>query len=423
MNYNVKDCGNYSDITIYLDEAFSQEFGLDFNATKGVGKRAHQEIKDFLSEKFPETNFRQVKFILSGLVVGSILLSKADVANAATLEGSTLQNSNLSQTYYTVKTGDTLYFIATKNGTSVDVLKTVNNLKSDTLYVGQTIVVPIKQVVQENYTVKSGDTLWTISKKYNLTTDELMTANNLKTDSLSIGQILKIPVKSNTPAPLPVVTNEYVVKSGDTLWGIASENNVTVDAIKSANNLKTDSLSVGQKLIIPVPSTTSNPTTAGLNSAIVSKIKYFPFPKTSTYTPFTDNYAAPREWTATGSVQRSHEGVDIMAPMGQPVVSVSDGTVIRKGWSDTGGWRLTIQLDGVDNAIYYAHFSAYANNINVGTKVTAGQVIGYVGNTGYGPEGTSGKFDTHLHFGIYNTKDWTTIDPYSYLKYLEPKRK
>lgn len=93
------------------------------------------------------------------------------------------------------------------------------------------------------YTVQKGDTLYSIAKKYNTTVDKIMRMNNLSTNMLSVGQKLVIPES--------VGLNTYIVKSGDTLYSIARMHNTTVSAIKIANNLTSDILSIGQELIIP----------------------------------------------------------------------------------------------------------------------------------------------------------------------------
>lgn len=151
--------------------------------------------------------------------------------------------------YYTVKKGDTLYSIATKNNLSVPELKALNNLTSDNLSVGQTLL--IKKSPKENtnittYTVKSGDALYSIAKKYNTTVNAITTLNNLTSNNLSIGQTLKIPVSTQN-----TMEKTYTVKSGDTLYSIARKYNTTVSELINRNNLKTSNLSIGQELIIP----------------------------------------------------------------------------------------------------------------------------------------------------------------------------
>ena len=98
-------------------------------------------------------------------------------------------------------------------------------------------------MILNTYIVKLGDTLYALAKKYNTTVAKIKEYNNLNSDTLSIGQKLKIPASNKV--------NTYIVKSGDTLYSIARANNTTVDAIMIANNLTTNILSIGQELIIP----------------------------------------------------------------------------------------------------------------------------------------------------------------------------
>ena len=150
----------------------------------------------------------------------------------------------ISDDYYVVKKGDTLWKIAINNGVSVDELKRVNNLTSNFLNIGQVLYIPGVNIINDNlYIVKSGDTLWKIAKDNGVSVDELKRVNNLASNILSIGQRLIIP---NT-----VSYNTYVVKSGDTLWNIAKNNGLSVDELKRVNNLTSNILSIGQKLVIP----------------------------------------------------------------------------------------------------------------------------------------------------------------------------
>ena len=157
----------------------------------------------------------------------------------------------LSDTYK-VKSGDTLYSIAQKYNISVNELKELNNLKNNNITVGQVLKIksniPSEEVTEKNYyIVKSGDTLYSIAKKYNTTVDEIKKLNNLKSDNLSIGMELKIKEE-------PSSTNyiDYVVKSGDNLYSIAKKNNNTVDEIKKLNGLTSNLLNIGMTLKIPI---------------------------------------------------------------------------------------------------------------------------------------------------------------------------
>ncbi len=157
--------------------------------------------------------------------------------------------------YYTVKSGDSLWSISKKFGVSVDEIKQLNNLSGNLLNIGQNLLIPKKEEVSNTntYTVQKGDTLYNIAKKFETNVDTLKSINNLTTDSLSIGQILKIPsdvINDNF--------NTYIVQKGDTLYGIAQKFNTTVDKIKKLNNLTTNNLSIGQSLKISSSDNSNN---------------------------------------------------------------------------------------------------------------------------------------------------------------------
>ena len=148
--------------------------------------------------------------------------------------------------YYVVKSGDTLWSIARKYNLSVNELKSLNNLSSNVLSIGQRLIVGKES--SNDYVVSAGDTLWAIARKFNVSVDEIKSLNNLSSNNLSIGMTLKIPPYSNKKNE---ETNVYVVKSGDSLWSIARMFNSTVDEIKSLNGLKSNVLSIGQRLVVP----------------------------------------------------------------------------------------------------------------------------------------------------------------------------
>ena len=148
--------------------------------------------------------------------------------------------------YYVVKSGDTLWSIARKYNLSVNELKALNNLSSNVLSVGQRLIVG--KEASNDYVVSAGDTLWSIARKFNVSVDDIKALNNLSSNNLSIGMILKIPLYSNKQNE---ETNVYVVKSGDSLWSIARMFNSTIDEIKSLNGLKSNVLRIGQRLVVP----------------------------------------------------------------------------------------------------------------------------------------------------------------------------
>ena len=153
-----------------------------------------------------------------------------------------------SQEIYTVKKGDSLWKIANKYNTTVEKLKSANNLKTNTLSVGQKLVIPsisVSPEVSDTYIVQKGDSLWSIANKFNMTVSELKNLNNLTNNLLSIGQVLKIKDSSNNGK------TTYTVQKGDSLWVIANKYGITTEELKSYNNLTSNLLSIGQVLKIP----------------------------------------------------------------------------------------------------------------------------------------------------------------------------
>ncbi|MGA9466447.1 MAG: LysM peptidoglycan-binding domain-containing protein, partial [Exiguobacterium marinum] len=166
------------------------------------------------------------------------------------------QNTSTNKTY-TVKSGDTLYSIARTYGVTVSDFAAANNITNVNLIsVGQVLNIPGTTVTPPpsttvKYTVKSGDTLYKIATMYNTTVAKIAAANNITNVNLiSVGQMLIIP--GTTVTPPPATTVKYTVKSGDTLYKIATMYNTTVAKIAAANNITNVNLiSVGQVLTIP----------------------------------------------------------------------------------------------------------------------------------------------------------------------------
>ena len=162
-----------------------------------------------------------------------------------------------TQTTYVVQKGDTLYSIALKYGTTPNAIIRKNNLKNNTLTVGQTLTIPndvestgdYSDMSNSNtYVVQRGDSLYSIANAYNVSVNDLRNINNLTSDILSVGQVLIIPGNLNRNSN---TSNLYVVKRGDSLWSIANKFNVSINKIRMLNNLNSDILTIGQTLIIP----------------------------------------------------------------------------------------------------------------------------------------------------------------------------
>ncbi|MDL5050718.1 LysM peptidoglycan-binding domain-containing protein [Oscillatoria amoena NRMC-F 0135] len=187
---------------------------------------------------------------------------------------------------YAVQKGDTLIKIARANGTTVQALKTANQLQTDNLRVGQKLVIPGKtavaavesvttvesvqaaepmpaapKTVAMTHTVKPGETLYRIAKKHNTSVSALKSANGIKTETLKIGQKLTIPGQvrevASTPAPTAKAGaigsgTSYTVQKGDSIYAIARKHQVSVEDIIQANQIKdVTKVGIGQKLVIP----------------------------------------------------------------------------------------------------------------------------------------------------------------------------
>lgn len=136
---------------------------------------------------------------------------------------------------------------------------------------------------------------------------------------------------------------------------------------------------------------------------------------------FEDSYGEARSFGG----DRLHEGCDIMAENNKtgyfPVFSVSDGVIENLGWLTLGGYRVGVRSpSGI--YYYYAHLERYAEGLKQGDEIKAGELLGFMGNSGYGEEGTTGKFSVHLHFGIYTGSAEKAQNPYWILKRLWNKQ-
>jgi LysM repeat protein len=280
--------------------------------------------------------------IALGVTVGSLsiehFIKPAEAATTSQQQNVQEIQFEYNESYvYTIKPGDTVESLAKSHGVSVQQVRDYNALTSDKLVPGTTIDLPdlnnpynegsplhkyvaknnqqpVKQTEQPtvktpvtketvkpvtksvskpvtqaptkpaNYKVQGGETLFKIAKKFNVSVDALKKANNLTSDNLYVGQGLYVPLKAvssttvkqaskpavqkptltpvkQTPTRSVSTTGSYVVKSGDNLWKIARNHSVTVEALKQANHLTTNTLYIGEKLVIPGKSVSANTST------------------------------------------------------------------------------------------------------------------------------------------------------------------
>jgi len=293
---------------------------------------------------------------------------------------------------YVVRKGDNLWNIAQKQGVSLTTIAEINNLvNGNNLSIGQKLEIPgigggLPETTQTakpsiiTYTIVKGDTLWTISKRYDVKMSSIISTNQLKEISrLSVGQKLKIPITNMDIAKAEGYSkNEevqeviYYVKKGENLWSISREYNVKIEAIIAANNITNASkISTGQQLRIPNAS--------GARSNIGNFIW-----------PVRGRVTSPFGARVLNGRTEFHTGIDIGAPTGTNIVAAESGLVSYTGYMRGYGNIVIIRHNGGYSTVY-AHNSV--NLVKKGQSVKKGNIIGKVGKTGNatGP---------HLHFEV-----------------------
>ncbi|MBE3568773.1 MAG: LysM peptidoglycan-binding domain-containing protein [Bacillales bacterium] len=225
------------------------------------------------------------------------------LSTAAIISSGLASKSEAAIINYQVRSGDTLYSISKKYHTTVDSIKNLNHLSTNTIRVSQVLKIDDGEVSTHSnsspsqisssaatYTVRPGDTLSKIAIAYGTTVQNLKSWNGLTSDTIYSGQVLKVKA-SGTASPSSGAqssgtTNSnssegsktYTVVKGDTLTKIASKYGTSVSAIKFANKLSSDTIFVGQKLIIPsgaANSSSLDETGDFVNTTVVAEAKKY----------------------------------------------------------------------------------------------------------------------------------------------------
>lgn len=246
MNFNKYKIEKNNDgytIIFYINKSdveFSDKLG---ELNKDKKSSIYNDIVSNIKEKFPNLNITLCKVMVGSMIIASLPVL-ANTAHASNNVQST------STTNYTVISGDTLWKIANRYSVSVNDIKSLNNLTNDTIYLNQVLKIPTKTVSDVIYAVKSGDSLWKIANTYNTTIDNIKKLNNLSSDNIYVGQ--KLVISKGTTN-----TSTYTVKSGDTLWELSKKFNMSVNDLKSINNLSSDNIYIGQ--VLKITGTTEAP--------------------------------------------------------------------------------------------------------------------------------------------------------------------
>ena len=231
------------------------------------------------------------------------------------------------------------------------------------------------------YVVREGDTLSQIAQMFDVSAKTILWANDLtNANKIRPGDELVI---------LPITGVRHVVKKGDTLKSIAKKYSGDVDDIIAYNQLASaEDISVGDTVVVPdgtVNTPTPTKSRAGGGSAIASG-------------GGSAGYTNPLPGSVRSQGIHGYNGVDLAAPAGTPIVAAASGEVIvsrSSGWN--GGYGLYVVIKHPNGTqTLYAHLSSTA--VAVGSKVTAGQVVGYVGNTGR-------STGNHLHFEVRGARN------------------
>ncbi len=213
---------------------------------------------------------------------GSTNSASSNTGSSANTNNSSSANtgSSSSQGTYTVKAGESVWSVANKNGITTNQLIEWNNIKNNFIYPGQQLIVkggnsvntntgPTTSAVKPNtpntsattstsssgntmYTVKAGESVWSVANKHHITMDQLIEWNNIKNNFIYPGQqvIMKKGSSQTTNQQAPAGSKTYTVKSGESVWGVADSHGITMAQLIEWNNIKNNFIYPGQTLIV-----------------------------------------------------------------------------------------------------------------------------------------------------------------------------
>lgn len=332
---------------------------------------------------------------------------------------------------YRVRAGETLFKIAQRTGLRLEQIRRVNPGMWETVYAGQDIRIPLRPVPPGMARVRKGETLQSFGRRLGVHEGELRRANPKidKAGSLNMGQLLRLPpriiaaqraaekkirlarqkaaqkrlaqqrqaqqlaqkkaaaAKAKALAARPPTT--YTVRVGDSFYSIAQRLGMRMTTLQAYNPRYANNLPAGAVLRLtppPAPRMVASPAARTVVKAASTQTTWrWPL---AGQTRITSGFG-PRN---LGNRPEFHDGIDIGAPIGTPVLAARSGRVVTARY-DSSGWGRTVVIEHPDGWLTrYAHLNSIG--VSVGQLIRTGQPLGTVGNTGR-------VTGAHLHFGIY----------------------
>lgn len=243
--------------------SIAQKYGMSIAELKEKNRIKGSKLS--LKQQLKVKDEENLMVIEPGRAIAKNTKSELEIANKQ-------QSTESANSLHVVKSGETLFSIAKANNTTVAELKKLNDLSNGKIRLGQelklsqaevaptTIAANKVEATPVSYKVQKGETLSSISKKYNITEEELKASNNLKSNTLRSGQSLQIAQVATPASAVPSNKVEleaksvsYKVKKGETLSSISKKYHITEDELKAMNNLKSSTIRFGQELKVNQP--------------------------------------------------------------------------------------------------------------------------------------------------------------------------
>lgn len=283
--------------------------------------------------------------IISLLLVGILVMGSTYVTGYAYGTG--------DYVIYNVVSGDSLWKVSTKFNVTIQSIRDFNSLSSDMLYINQKLEIPVTSIdnlprpIDLVHTVVSGDTLWKLSVSYKASLSSIMQKNGFTENSiLYVGQKIIIPLTAaseNTQSTQPYVTyTDYYVKSGDTIWSIAEKFGIPMSELLKVNGLNESSwLSLNQKIIIPVHHVPVTPTKGAQYGEYLDWWTQAQYVLTIGKTAKITDFYTGKSWYIKRTIGANHADVETL--------TAQDTVVMKSVWGGSWSWAsrpVIVEVDG-----------------------------------------------------------------------------